>query len=187
VGVGLLAERYLSWPAWQANLLEGFVRLGLLLAYLWGIRFMPDIRRVYGYHGAEHKTINAFEAGADLDVQTIKQFPREHPRCGTAFLLTVFVFSIVLFSALGPLPVIARVVSRIVLLPVLASLAYEYIRLTARLSRYSWGRLLIAPNLWLQRLTTAEPDEQMLDVAISAFQAMRTHEEEAMQEAAAAS
>lgn len=185
VGIGLLAERYLDWSAWQTNLLEGFIRLGLLLAYMWGIRFMPDIRRVYGYHGAEHKTINAFESGADLDIQTIKQFPREHPRCGTAFLLTVIVFSILLFSALGPLPVVARVVSRILLLPVLASLAYEYLRLTAKFRRYSWARILMAPNLLLQRITTVEPDEKMLDVAITAFQAMRAHEEKALREAPA--
>ena len=121
-----------------------------------------------------------------LDIQTITRFPREHPRCGTAFLLTVFIFSILLFSALGPLPVTARVVSRILLLPVLASLAYEYLRLTAKFSQYSWARIFMAPNLWLQRLTTVEPDEKMIDVALTAFQAMRTHEDKALCEANAA-
>jgi uncharacterized protein YqhQ len=177
VGIAHLAELIFHWSSWWSNVLEGLIRLGLLVGYIWAIGFVPDIRRVYGYHGAEHKTINAFEAGATLDIDTVKMYPREHIRCGTAFLLTVVVFSILLFSGLGPLPLLPRFASRLILLPVLASLAYEYIRLSGRLARFRWGRLFLAPNLWLQRLTTAEPDPAMIEVAIAAFQTMRAQED----------
>jgi uncharacterized protein YqhQ len=138
---------------------------------------MPEIRRVFGYHGAEHKTINAYEAGERLEIETVMRFPREHPRCGTAFLLTVAGLSILLFSILGPLPLYQRLISRLLLAPVLASLAYEYIRLTAKLLKYPWALPLIMPNLWLQRLTTREPDPKMVEIAIAAFKAMHAWEE----------
>jgi len=150
---------------------------------IWAIGFVPDIRRVYGYHGAEHKTINAFEAGVPLEVDQIQNYSREHTRCGTAFLLTVVVFSILLFSAIGPLSLIPRLLSRILLLPLLASLAYEYIRFSSNLLRFTWAKPLVAPNLWLQRLTTREPDADMIEVAVSAFKAMRA-EEQALEEVA---
>lgn len=177
VGIAHLAELILHWSPWWSNVLEGLIRLGLLVGYIWAIGFVPDIRRVYGYHGAEHKTINAFKAGATLDIDTVKMYPREHIGCGTAFLLTVVVFSILLFSGLGPLPLLPRFASRLLLIPVLASLAYEYIRLSAKLARFWWGKLLLAPNLWLQRLSTAEPDPAMIEVAITAFQTMRAQED----------
>jgi uncharacterized protein YqhQ len=161
---------------WVGNVLEGLVRLGLIVGYLWAIGFMPDIRRLFGYHGAEHKTINAFEAGAELTPPTVARFPIEHPRCGTAFLLTVVLFSIVLFALLGPLPLWARLLSRLLLIPVVAGLAYEYIRFTARHLAHPLVRLLVVPNLALQHLTTREPDERMLEVAIAAFNAMRERE-----------
>jgi uncharacterized protein YqhQ len=176
VGVGTLVERFLGWSPWLSNLLEGLVRLGLLVGYIWAVGFLPDIRRVYGYHGAEHKTINAFEAGADITLESVKRFPLQHPRCGTSFLLTVVSFSIILFSALGPLSFVTRLVSRLLLIPVLASIAYEYIRLTSRLVRFRWVRALLTPNLWLQKLTTNEPDDDMLEVAIAAFKAMQIQE-----------
>lgn len=175
-GVSYLLETILGWQTGWANLAEGLFRLLLLVGYIWAIGFVGDIRRVYGYHGAEHKTINAFEAGAPLTPESVGRFPREHPRCGTAFLLTVVVFSIVLFSLVGPLPLITKLLSRLVLLPVLAGLAYEYIRLTARLLNYRWAKPLVMPNLWLQQLTTREPDHSMLEVAIAAFNRMRASE-----------
>jgi uncharacterized protein YqhQ len=159
---------------------EGFVRLALIIGYLWAIGFMPDIRRLFGYHGAEHKTIHAFEAGAELTPESVARFPLEHPRCGTAFLLTVVVFSIVLFALLGPLPLWTRLISRILLIPVVAGLAFEYIRFTARHLSNPLVRWLIIPNLALQRLTTREPDRGMLEVAIRAFQSMRSQEEVAV-------
>jgi uncharacterized protein YqhQ len=176
-GVSQLLESILDWHSGWANLVEGLIRLAMLIGYIWAIGLLSDIQRVYGYHGAEHKTINAYEAGAELTPESAKRFPREHPRCGTAFLLTVVVFSILLFSALGPLPLIPKLLSRLILLPLLAALAYEYIRFTARLLPYRWARPLVAPNLWLQKLTTREPDEKMLQVAIAAFKRMRADEE----------
>jgi len=177
-GIAYIVEQLFYWNAWQSNFLEGLIRLGLLVGYIWAIAFMPDIRRVFGYHGAEHKTVNAFKAGESLDVESVMRFPREHPGCGTAFLLTVAVLSIMIFSALGPMPLVLRFVSRLLLAPVIASLAYEYIRLTSWMMRFSWARPLVMPNLWLQRLTTREPDPAMVEVAIAAFQAMHAREVE---------
>jgi uncharacterized protein YqhQ len=179
-GLASLGETWLGLNPWLGSLLEGLVRLGLIIGYLWAIGFMPDIRRLFGYHGAEHKTIHAFEAGAELTPESVARFPLEHPRCGTAFLLTVVVFSILLFAALGPLPLWARLVSRIVLIPVVAGIAFEYIRFTARHLSNPLVRVLIIPNLALQRLTTREPDTSMLEVAICAFKAMRSQEEVAV-------
>jgi uncharacterized protein YqhQ len=176
-GIGYLAERIFHWASIWSNITEGLVRLGLLIGYIWLIGFVPDIGRVFSYHGAEHKTINAYEAGAPLVPASVAEFSREHPRCGTAFLLTVVIFSIVLFSALGSQTLVLRLLSRIILIPVLASFAYEYIRLSARLMRFRWARVLIAPNLWLQRLTTREPDTAMLEVAIASFKAMLEKEQ----------
>jgi uncharacterized protein YqhQ len=171
-GAGYLAQRWFGLEYWGAYAIEGATRLALLVGYIWAIGLMPDIRRVYGYHGAEHKTINAFEDGAELTIESIRRYPREHPRCGTAFLLTVVVLSILLFSALGPMTLWMRLASRLLLLPVLASLAYEYIRLSAKISDHPLARAILSPNLALQRLTTNEPDDGMIEVAIQAFRAM---------------
>jgi uncharacterized protein YqhQ len=138
---------------------------------------IPDIQRVFAYHGAEHKTINAFEAGADLTPETVSKYSLEHPRCGTAFLLTLVVISVIFFTLLGPLPIGLRLVSRIVLIPVMAGIAYEYIRWTANHLDWSFVRVLVKPNLALQRLTTREPSLNMLEVSIAAFNAMRSGEE----------
>jgi uncharacterized protein YqhQ len=175
-GIAYLFELAFGLNGLGISIVEGIVRLLLLIGYIWGIGFMPEIRRVFGYHGAEHKTINAFEAGVTLDVENVSQYSREHPRCGTAFLLTVVVFSIIIFSLLGPMPIHLRLLSRILLVPFLAMISYEYIRFTARFQNSSWIRAVIAPNLALQRLTTREPDAGMIEVAISAFQAMRVEE-----------
>ncbi len=177
-GVGSLAEHYLGWNVWWNNLLEGVVRLLLLVGYIWAIGFMPDIRRLFGYHGAEHKTINAFEAGAELTPESVAKFPLEHARCGTAFMLTLVLLSILVFTALGPLPVFWRLASRILLIPVLAGVAVEYIRWTANHLDSKIVQWMIKPNLALQSLTTREPDMQMLEVAIQSFQTMRQAESE---------
>ena len=178
-GLGHLIEQALNLPALAGALLEGGLRLAVLVGYVAGIGRIPEIRRVYGYHGAEHKTINAFEAGAKLTPRTVAKYPIEHPRCGTAFLLTVVVFSIVLFALLGPMPLLPRLGLRVLLIPVLASLAYEYLRLTARYFHNPLVRLLVAPNLALQRLTTRPPDKGMLEVGIAAFKEMKRLEDEA--------
>jgi uncharacterized protein YqhQ len=176
-GIAYLTEVGLGWSGFIVNVVEGVVRLSLLVGYIWIIGFLPEIQRVYGYHGAEHKTINAFEAGAPLNIDTVSQYSREHPRCGTAFLLTVVVFSILLFSLIGPLPILPRLLSRLVLVPVLAMVAYEYIRFTAKYFHSPLIRALVIPNLVLQRLTTREPDEGMLEVSITAFQTMLRREQ----------
>ncbi len=177
-GVGWLSENFLHWDAWWSNLLEGIIRLLLLIGYMWGIGFAPDIARVFAYHGAEHKTINAFEAGADLTPAAVAKYSVEHPRCGTAFLLTLMVLSLFFFTILGPLPLTWRLISRVVMIPVLAGLAYEYLRWTANHLNLPFVRFIVKPNLALQHLTTREPDEKMLEVAITAFQAMRKAETE---------
>ncbi len=175
--LGQLTERFLGWNPWWSNLIEGIIRLLLLVGYIWAVGFMPDIRRVFAYHGAEHKTINAFEAGAELTPETVAKYPLEHTRCGTAFLLTLMLLSVVLFSLFGPLPMVWRLVSRVVMLPVLAGLAYEYIRWTASHLHWAVVRFIVKPNLALQRLTTREPSLDMLEVSIAAFNSMRAQEE----------
>ncbi len=175
--LGQAGEEWLGLSVGGGNLLEGVVRMGLVVGYIWAIGFVPDIGRIYGYHGAEHKTIHAFEADAELTPEAVARFPREHPRCGTAFLLVVVVFSVLIFAAFGPLPLLWRLGTRLLLLPVLASVAYEYLRLTARNMHLGFVRLIVRPTLVLQRLTTREPDEAMLAVAIAAFRAMQAVEE----------
>ncbi len=151
------------------NLIEGLIRLLLLLGYLIFIGRMEDVRRVFAYHGAEHKTVNAHEAGAPLTVDGVRPFSRQHARCGTAFLLIVVVISILVFAPLGKPSLLWRVVSRLVLVPVIAGIAYEWLRFSARYAEHPLMKALIAPNLALQNLTTREPDDAMLEVAITAL------------------
>ncbi|HUN23094.1 MAG TPA: DUF1385 domain-containing protein [Anaerolineales bacterium] len=167
----------LSMPHWANNLLEGLVRLGLVIGYIALIRQMKDVKRLFGYHGAEHKTINAFEAGASLKPEIVQNYPIEHPRCGTAFLLMLVIFSVILFSFLGDLNVWQRLLSRLLLVPVLAGIAYEYLRITAIYFNNPLVKLLVMPNLALQHLTTCQPDLGMIEVAIHSFNAMRAAEE----------
>ena len=174
--VGQLSERVLGISSWWSNLLEGLVRLALLVGYIWIIGKSSEISRVFAYHGSEHKTINAYEAGADLTPETVTHFSLEHPRCGTAFLLSLVLLSVLVFSLLGPLPMYWRLASRILLIPVLAGIAYEYIRWTANHLDSKVVRTMIKPNLALQHLTTREPTLQMLEVSIAAFNTMRSGE-----------
>ncbi len=176
-GLGQAVERYWEWNAWLGNLLEGLVRLMFLILYMWGIGQMEDIKRVFSYHGAEHKVINTFEAGVELVPEKVKSFSLEHPRCGTAFLLIVVLFSVFLFTALGPMTLFWRLVSRVLLLPALAGVAYEYLRWTAENQHHPVIKWLIKPNLALQRLTTNEPSLEIIEVSIAAFNAMREAEE----------
>lgn len=171
-----LLDTIILWNPWVSNLLEGIVRLLIIIGYIWVIGKVPDISRVFAYHGAEHKTINAFEAGVELTPENVAKYPLEHPRCGTSFLLTLIALSIILFSLLGPLPIAVRLISRVLLLPVLASLAYEYIRWSANHMQNRLVRLLIRPNLALQRLTTREPDEKMIEIGIASLKAVLEHE-----------
>jgi uncharacterized protein YqhQ len=178
-GLSQLIESWLKLPPASGSILEGLLRLAVLISYLGLVGNVKEIKRVYGYHGAEHKTINAFEASAKLTPTEVGKFPREHPRCGTAFLLTVVVFSILLFAIIGPMPLLPRLLTRILLIPVLASLAYEYLRWSAAHFNNPIVRLLVAPNLALQDLTTQPPDKKMLEVGIAAFKEMKRLEDKA--------
>lgn len=155
-----------------ANAVEGLIRLLLLVGYLKAIALIPDIQRVFQYHGAEHKVINALEAGDELTVPRVRRYPREHKRCGTSFLLYVVVISILVYAFLGWHTVWVRVLLRLALVPVIAGLAYEFIRLAGR-SDHPVVNLLSRPGMWLQGLTTREPDDQQLEVSIAALQAAR--------------
>ena len=158
------------------NLMEGFLRLGIFLLYIWGISRMKDIRRVFQYHGAEHQTIFCYEAGKPLTVENVQQFPRLHPRCGTAFLLIVMLVSIFVFAFLGWPDLWLRIASRLVLLPVVAGISYEIIRLAGR-SKNRLIHMAILPGLWLQHLTTRPPEDDMVEVAIESLKAVLPPEE----------
>lgn len=162
------ADRYIA-SSFVSNLVEGGIRLTILILYLGLIGLIPDVRRVFQYHGAEHKTIHAYERGLPLDAAHIRPMPIEHPRCGTGFLLVVVLFSIFVFALLGRPPFLLRILSRILLVPVIAGIAYEFLRLGARFYKYRWMRILLAPSMALQRLTTRTPDDSMLDVAAVAL------------------
>jgi uncharacterized protein YqhQ len=148
---------------------EGVIRLAVFLVYIWGIAFMPDIKRVYAYHGAEHKCINAREAGEPLEASHAVAYSTSHPRCGTSFLLVVMVLSILIFALLGRPPMYLRIISRVVLVPVIAGVAYEFLKFTAAHYSNMLVRWMAAPGLKLQRLTTREPDESQLEVGMAAL------------------
>lgn len=175
--LGHLAKQYLGFSVLASNVLEGGIRLAAIIAYMAFVGKMPEIARVFAYHGAEHKTINAYEDQAELTPENVLNYSLEHPRCGTAFLLTLVLFSIILFALMGDLSGFWRVVTRIIFIPILAGIAYEYIRWTAHHLNNPLVRLLVRPNLALQRLTTREPDASMAEVAITAFNAMIAEEE----------
>jgi uncharacterized protein YqhQ len=149
------------------NLTDGALRMVLFLGYVSGISFMKDIRRVFEYHGAEHKAIAAYEAGVPLTVENARPYSRIHPRCGTSFLLAVIALSILLFSLIpGAWPLWAKGLSRLVLMPVIAGLGYEFIKFSAKKGEHPVIRGLMQPGLWLQRLTTREPSDDQIEVAI---------------------
>jgi len=164
-----LVDRYVTVPL-VSNLAEGLVRLLLFLAYLMVIGRLPDIQRVFAYHGAEHKTINAHEAGSQLTPENVQPFSTAHVRCGTGFLLIVLILFVLLSSLLGRPPLLQRLLSRLLLIPMVSALAYEFVKFTARHQDHHLVRALVAPNMWLQRLTTREPEDGMIEVAIAALQ-----------------
>jgi uncharacterized protein YqhQ len=155
---------------------EGLIRVGVFIAYIALISLLPDLRRVFQYHGAEHKAINALEAGADLEPETVQKFSLIHPRCGTAFLLWVMVIGIFVFAFVGRPHWYWLIASRILLLPVIAGLAYELIRFAGKHHDNRVLMTLLAPGLWLQRLTTREPSLDQLEVSIQALQSVLRRE-----------
>lgn len=163
-----MAERLGASPLLR-EFIQGFIRLALFLGYIVAISRLPDIQRVFGYHGAEHKTINAYEADAPLTVDSVRRFTLIHPRCGTSFLLVVFIVSFIVFAFVRGLPFWARLLSHIPLIPLIAAVTYELLRLSARNYHRAWVRALVGPSLALQRLTTREPDDTMIATAIAAL------------------
>ena len=151
---------------------EGALRIGMLLGYIWFIGRLPEVQRVFAYHGAEHRTIHAHEHGLPLTIENVRTFPNAHPRCGTAFLLTVGVLSFVAFSALGTPPVLIRILERIILTPVIAGVAYEFLRASQSLENHPIFRFAQYPNLWLQKMTTRDPDDAQIEVAIASLNAV---------------
>ena len=157
-----------------ANAIEGAIRMALLVGYMTAVGQLPEGRRLFGYHGAEHKAINAYEAGAPLTPESVARFPLSHPRCGTAFLLTVAALNVAIGALFGRPPLVWRIALRVLLLPVVAGIAYEAIQFSARHLDNPAIRAIIAPNLLFQRLTTREPDWSMLEVSICALERVLT-------------
>ena len=152
-------------------IIEGVIRIALFLLYVWGIRAMKDIRRLYQYHGAEHKCINCIEKGRPLTVHNVMRSSRLHKRCGTSFIFFVMLVSIVLFFFIQVDNVAEKVILRILLMPVVAGISYEIIRLAGRTDNV-FIKILSAPGMWIQRMTTREPDESMAEVAIASVEAV---------------
>ena len=183
LGVGLffILPTYLvrflpAWPPIWLNLIEGMIRLTIFVSYIVLISRWGDIKRFFQYHGAEHKVIYGYEHNHTFDLNHINNFSTRHPRCGTSFILTVMVVSIILFSFFGWPDLAQRIVLRLSLLPLVAGLSYEAIRYSAK-SSSPLVRVMVAPGLWLQRLTTLEPDKSQLEVALSALKAVLEHED----------
>ena len=169
----LFLTRYLVDPyitsSLLSNIIEGVIRIAVFIAYLKIIAFMPDVKRLFTYHGAEHKVVNAYEAGEPLEVDYVKKYSTAHTRCGTSFLLAVLVISIVVFALLGRPSIWLSILSRIVLIPVIAAIGYEFVRFGAGHYRNVLVRALLVPGLMLQSMTTGEPNEGQLEIAISAL------------------
>jgi uncharacterized protein YqhQ len=182
VSVGLAVGLFFLLPALLAkwldpliassllsNLVESVIRLSFVMAYVWGVGFLPDVRRVFAYHGAEHKTVHAYEAGESLTVASIQTHTTAHARCGTSFILVVVFISVLVFSLLGRPPLLLRLASRVLLLPVITGISYEWLKFSARHENSWWIKVLLLPGLAMQKLTTREPDDQMVEVAIVAL------------------
>jgi uncharacterized protein YqhQ len=171
-----LTDRFIA-SSFLSNLVEGSIRLAIFITYIAVIGLMPDIRRVFAYHGAEHKTINAYESGADLTPEAVNAYSRVHTRCGTGFMLLVMVIFVLVSTLLGRPSLPLRIASRIVLIPVVSGIAYEVVKFSARnYARSGLVRAVMAPGLALQRLTTREPSTDMLEVAIASLKAVLSAE-----------
>jgi uncharacterized protein YqhQ len=171
------AAHFLKWlsPVWQ-NVVEGILRIAIFFGYIIAISRMKDIQRVFEYHGAEHKVIHAYEAGEELKVENCRKYTTLHPRCGTAFLFFVLVLTIIFFSFLNTPNLWWRILSRVLLMPIIAGASYEIIKLSGKYSNKKGINILIKPGLWLQKLTTREPDDRQLEVSIKALNAVLKEE-----------
>jgi uncharacterized protein YqhQ len=153
-----------------SNILEGIIRIIIFIAYLALINKIPDIKTVFAYHGAEHKTVNAYESGEPLEIAAVKKYPTAHKRCGTSFLIVVMVIAILVFALLGKPPLWIGILSRIVLVPVIAAVSYEIVQFSAAHADNPVIGLLLMPGLMLQKMTTREPDEKQMETAVRALQ-----------------
>jgi len=175
--VPFVLTNYLHLEGFMFSLVEALVRLGMFTGYLYVISRWGEMRRVLQYHGAEHKSINAYEAGAQMTVEEVAKYPRLHPRCGTSFLFIVVLTSVVVFSLVPSDNLVMRIVYRVLLIPVLAGLSFEVLLLSNKHQDSAVIRLMTAPGLWFQRLTTKEPEPDMIEVAIRALDEVRRLEE----------
>jgi uncharacterized protein YqhQ len=160
------------------NLLEGLVRIALFMAYILLVSQLKDIKRIFQYHGAEHKTIQAYEHDEELKLENIRKYTTVHVRCGTSFLLIVMVVAIFVFALLGRPPLLLRILYRVLLIPVVAGISYELIKLAGKFSKYRIVNILFYPGLLLQKITTREPDDSQLEVAMSSFNRVIEAEED---------
>jgi uncharacterized protein YqhQ len=159
------------------NLVDGVIRVAILIAYLKLMTLLPDIKRTFAYHGAEHATVNAYEAGVPILLEAVRGHSKEHVRCGTSFIFVVMVISILVFALIGLHSTALMALSRIVLIPVIASLSYEVIYFGGRHAHNPLVRAILSPGLWLQSLTTREPDDSQLEVAVAALKSVVEVEE----------
>ncbi|MEX0991530.1 MAG: DUF1385 domain-containing protein [Actinomycetota bacterium] len=164
------AEKAFLGTGLGANILEGIFRVMLLVGYVWAIGLMGEVRRVYQYHGAEHKTIAAYEHDSPLDPDRVDEYSTLHVRCGTNFLLIILIITILVFSAFPPLPMGWRIASRVIAIIPIAAVSYEMLRLGAKFHGSLVMRALMAPGLWLQKITTRPPDRDQIEIAISSFE-----------------
>lgn len=155
-------------PRWAMSLIEGFIKIGVFLAYMALVGLMPDMRRLFQYHGAEHKTIACYEAGEELTPENIRKYPRFHPRCGTSFIVIVLILGILIFSVVTWSNALVRTVLKLCLLPVVVGIAYELIKLAGRYDNL-FTRIISFPGLKIQHLTTREPDDSMIEAAIASM------------------
>jgi uncharacterized protein YqhQ len=193
VAVAVAIALFILLPAFAADYLKGFLsdsslafvvldgilRIALIVLYIWAISRSKEIRRVFQYHGAEHKTIHAYENSDPLTIGAIQPYSPRHPRCGTSFILIVAMVAFVVFLALAPLPFVWQVLARIVLIPVIAGLSYEVLKLGANRKWMAWAN---QPGIWLQRITTLEPSDDMVEVAVASLLAALSDEELALVE-----
>lgn len=163
--------------AFTFNIVSGVIRIALFLTYLWAISLMNDVKRLFQYHGAEHKTVYTFEAGKNLDLESARPFQTQHPRCGTSFIFIVLLSSILMFAIIdsvvklfvGEMTLQIRLLTHLPLIPVVAGVSYEVLKLSSKYRHIKWVRALAAPGIWLQNITTSEPDDDQLTVAIESL------------------
>ncbi|MCW4014655.1 MAG: DUF1385 domain-containing protein [Candidatus Bathyarchaeota archaeon] len=178
IAIPYVLTNYLGLNGVLFNVVESGIRLGLFMGYLFAISQWGEVARVFQYHGAEHKAINAYEGGCNMEIQDVAKYPRLNPRCGTSFMFFTVLTSIALFALIPRTNYLLSLGYRIALIPVIAGISYELLKLSDTYRESALIKMLIAPGLWFQRLTTKEPTEDMLEVAVQALQEVKAHRSE---------